>query len=320
MPRETVAIIDLGTNTFQLMMVRVDELGRTRDVKRTATPVRLGEGGMNAGHIAPAAFKRGIEALMSFRKLMDKAGATTTVAVATSALRGASNSADFLAAAQRETGIAIRIIDGVEEAGIIHDGIVSRLHLPIHQPVLLMDIGGGSVEFIVSKAKNPLFVRSLNIGAARLAEYVAPSNPLTAEELKKLQLHLMAAMEPMAQEIRPYGVRKLIGSSSTFKALGTLISHRHGQPLIKDALQGFTFGRDDFAWVYETLMTSTHAERLAMYEMGPLRADMIVPAVEVVHAALSLIPTLDEIVVSNYALREGILVRYLKTWKQAANP
>lgn len=315
MPRETVAVIDLGTNTFQLMMVRVDEAGRTRDVKRTAVPVRLGEGGMNAGVIAPEAFTRGIEALKGFRKLMDKAGVSTTVAIATSALRGASNADTFLQTALHEANIAIRIIDGIEEAEIIHDGVVSRLHTPLHHPVLLIDIGGGSVEFIVSKAKKPLLLRSLNIGAARLAEYVSPSNPITAEELKKLQLHLMAAIEPLAAEIRPFGVRKLVGSSSTFKALGTLISHQHGNPLIKDGLQGFTFGREDFAWVYQYLINSTHAERLAMYEMGPLRADMIVPAVEIVHAALSLMPSIDEITVSNYALREGLLVRYLKARK-----
>lgn len=310
--RDVIAVIDLGTNTFQLLLACADTHGHIKLLKRESVPVRLGEG-ISSGSISAAAFERGIATLKQFRRLMNHAGVTTTLAIATSATRSASNGAAFVEMAQHEAGIRIQVIDGKEEARLIHAGVCHALPLPQTQPVLLMDIGGGSVEFIVSKGGEIQYLTSLNLGAARLLEALKPSDPITPTELAILQAYLRQELLPMAQDIAAqHNVQQLVGSSSTFKTLGLLHAHYMKNPINREMLNGYSFTRSDFEALHTMLLHSTRAERLAMEGMKRTRVEMIVCASITVAMLLEVLPSISTITVSTAALREGVLWKYLQ--------
>ncbi|MCS7086927.1 MAG: hypothetical protein NZ534_12715, partial [Bacteroidia bacterium] len=182
---ETVAIIDLGTNKFHLLVVRVVSPHEFSVVEKYKEPVLLGES--EEERLTPEAFERGLAAMRRFKRLIETRGAKTTLAFATSAIRTAANGADFVRKVFEETGISVRVINGNEEAAYIYRGIRFGLNLPLDEDVLMVDIGGGSVEFIVGNRLNVKLLRSVNVGASRLLRGVQPSDPPTVEDLKKTE-------------------------------------------------------------------------------------------------------------------------------------
>ena len=143
----SIAILDLGTNTFHLLIAEINENSPELIFQETIA-VKLGEGGMRDGMINVSAFDRGVSAIRQFKTSIDHYGVFQIKAFATSALRSASNSEDFIKKILTETGIKIEIIDGNREAELIFSGVRSAINMK-DQSSLIMDIGGGSVEFII---------------------------------------------------------------------------------------------------------------------------------------------------------------------------
>ncbi|RZK66642.1 MAG: hypothetical protein EOO85_26565, partial [Pedobacter sp.] len=194
------AVMDLGTNTFHLIIAEVtgisDATGfpnvadsansanstgkEPRILFKTNLPVKLGEGKINENLIIPEAFERGIKALQEFKKEIDKHGVGIVKAIATSALRSANNGQEFVAAAKEKAGIDISIIDGDQEAIYIYEGV--KATGLIDSTSLIMDIGGGSTEFILCDAEGIVWKKSYNIGAARLQQAYFQSDPISRED------------------------------------------------------------------------------------------------------------------------------------------
>ena len=145
--RGPVAVMDLGTNTFHLLIARGDA-ANPEELFHTTVPVKLGEGGINSGIIQPAAYQRGIETMLNFSARIKEFTAERVSAIATSALRSASNGRDFIDEVRGRTGIAIETINGDREAQYIYEGVKAG-HCLTAKNSLILDIGGGSVEFIL---------------------------------------------------------------------------------------------------------------------------------------------------------------------------
>ena len=143
-----IGIIDLGTNTFNLLLAEVKEQNYTIFYK-TKIAVKLGEGGITKGFIAQAPYKRGIKALTQYKAKLTEENITEFYAVATSAIRSAENGADFVNEVQDTLGILINVIDGDTEADLIYQGVKQAMNLE-DSPKLIIDIGGGSTEFIIA--------------------------------------------------------------------------------------------------------------------------------------------------------------------------
>src|ERR1051325_1265268 len=158
-----IAIIDLGTNTFNLLVADVMSRGEFKTIFSTKIAVKLGEGGIGRRTIVPAAFDRGINALRSHRAIIDKLKAQKIIAFATSAIRSAQNGAKFVAAAKKEAGVEIQVSPGEGEAELIAAGV--RLALDIGEaPALILDIGGGSNECIIATRDTILWKQSFEMG------------------------------------------------------------------------------------------------------------------------------------------------------------
>ena len=202
MASETLAIIDLGTNTFHLIIVKIDERDDFSIQEKYKIPVKLGEGGITSGKISPASYERGLYAMKRFRKMIDSQKASRVFAFATSAIRSAENGAQFVKDVKKQARIDIKVINGNEEAALIFEGVKNGVQLPYEQDVLILDIGGGSVEFVVARENRPLLMRSLDIGAARLLEIVGGSDPMKKSDLERIHSYLHSKMDELIKELR----------------------------------------------------------------------------------------------------------------------
>lgn len=308
---QIVAVIDLGTNTFHLLIIETGAAGAFRIIDKVKEPVKLGEGAAETGAIAPEAFERGLAALEKFSGIIAAKKAARVLAYGTSAIRSARNGPEFVAAARARSGIEIQAINGNEEASLIYEGIRYGLPLPVHDDVLMVDIGGGSVEFVVGNKLGAKLLRSLRVGAARMLARVAPDDPIPLRQQESVKTIYREEMRDLLPELREFKLRKLIGSSGSYETLGTLAAHDAGEKILKDYLNGYKVSPGRFAKIHERLMSSNRAERLKMPGMEELRVDMILMGSLLTDLLIEELG-LEEIIVSEYALKEGMLVHYLK--------
>ncbi|RZL12122.1 MAG: exopolyphosphatase [Pedobacter sp.] len=293
------AIIDLGTNTFHLIIA---ELTGTDPhvVFKTNEPVKLGEGSINRQLISAPAFERGIFALQDFRAIADSYGANTITAVATSALRSASNSASFINAAREQAGININIISGDEEAGLIFKGV--KASGAITGKALIMDIGGGSTEFILCSETELYWKKSYDIGAARLLQRFFKSDPLSLAEREGINLHLTETLQELKMACEQFRPTLLIGSAGAFETFTEMLY----PDLDLDAVSTHEIELDAYHQLSATFISSTHAERLAMKGLIPLRVDMILMATLITDLVLEL-SAVETLKVSTFDLKMGVL-------------
>jgi exopolyphosphatase/guanosine-5'-triphosphate,3'-diphosphate pyrophosphatase len=169
-----IAALDLGTNTFHLLIAE-NKTGVKFLLKKTIV-VKLGREGFNNGLISTAAFTRGINALKKFSVYLKKFKPDKIVSLGTSALRKCTNGNDFVREGSKIIGSRIEIIEGEKEAALIYTGVKNSFNIP-DEPVLVMDVGGGSVEFIIGTGKKVFWKKSIEAGAARLQSWPCPCRP-----------------------------------------------------------------------------------------------------------------------------------------------
>lgn len=299
---KNVAVIDLGTNTFHLMIVTPTD--GTLNVKyREKVPVKLGEKGINEGVISDAAAERALTTLKHFRTIVDDYGVERIFASATSAFRNASNSEGLIKRIQTETGFEVHIISGEEEAHFIHRGVKKALRIG-NETSLILDIGGGSVEFIICNDEKIFWVQSFEIGAQRLLEKFHRHDPILPEEIQDLREYLNEKLAPLAKAISQYQPEVLIGSSGTFDTLVDIFYAENNKP--KQEWSEYRFPIEAFEKIYQELLSKDRTARLAIPGMIEMRVDMIVVACILIQHLIEY-QVFKKMRVSTYALKEGVL-------------
>jgi exopolyphosphatase / guanosine-5'-triphosphate,3'-diphosphate pyrophosphatase len=307
-----IALIDMGTNTFHLLITEVDEKGQRTDFVKTKLPVRLGQGGISKGAIAPEAYERALKTLRDFRKQIDEYDVETVRAMATSMVRNASNGEDFIKDIYKQTDIQVEIIDGDREAELIYYGVRSAGVLD-EQTTLIMDIGGGSVEFIICNNQEIFWKQSFEVGAQRLMDQFYTQDPIPAEQVEAEKRFLAEKLRPLSEAVGRYKPTVLVGSSGTFDTLCDIDALSHGdnsRQLVQPAAS--TLEIADYYKIHQELLHKTHDERLVIPGMLEMRVDMIVLASIIVDFVLETYD-LHEIRVSAYALKEGVLQQALES-------
>lgn len=304
-----IAVIDLGTNTFNLLIVEVNFDKTYSTVFQTKISVKLAEGGMNKGFIADIAFNRGIEAFKTHFATTQKYQVDKIYAFATSAIRGASNGVEFVQKAKAETGIDIQVISGDREAELIYYGVRSAVQMT-EKASLIIDIGGGSTEFIIANENQILWKQSFLLGAARLLEMFSPSDPIIDLEIDVFTNHLSTELQPLFEAITKYPVKELLGSSGSFDSLAEMIAHRFYTPEILDDKTEFTFDLGQCEEIYNGILKSTNAERLQMKGLVAMRVDMIVVSSIIVNFVIREFG-IEKMRLSTYSLKEGVIYEVL---------
>jgi exopolyphosphatase / guanosine-5'-triphosphate,3'-diphosphate pyrophosphatase len=305
-----IAIIDLGTNTFNLLIASVNPDKTYTTLFQTKISVKLGEGGIGKGFIAPEAFQRGIEAIKTYRQTIEKYNVKKTIAIATSAIRGASNGAEFVLKIRAETDIDVQIISGEKEAELIYFGVRQAVKMN-DETSLIIDIGGGSTEFVIANGHQIFWKHSFLLGAARLLELFNPSDPITNVQVESLNNHLNTELQPLFDAVKKYPVSELIGSSGSFDSLADMIAARYYTPTILDGKTEFTYHLEDIKAIHNLILKSTKDERLQMKGLIEMRVDMIVVSSILVDFIIRNF-AIRKMRLSTYSLKEGVMYESLK--------
>lgn len=302
-----IAIIDLGTNTFNLLIGNVAN-GQVNTVFKTKIPVKLGKGGFAKKTLEADAIARGLMAIESHINTAQEYGVSTILAYATSAVRDAQNGIDFVRQIKDLYGLEVQVISGDREAELICQGVFASSDFGT-DPVLVMDIGGGSTEFILATKKEIHWKKSYPLGVSRLLEKITPSDPIEFQDLEELYLTLDEQLSDLFLALEKWPVQHLVGSSGSFDTLADLIlAGIHGEEIGSKGTR-YDFRIGEFEAMYEKLKKSTQAERLKMPGMLEMRAEMMVLSSSIIKYIIDR-TGIQKMTLSTYALKEGALVQH----------
>jgi exopolyphosphatase / guanosine-5'-triphosphate,3'-diphosphate pyrophosphatase len=307
--KRKIAVIDLGTNTFHLLVAEIS--GKNFDVLfKEKISVKIGQGGINQGVITEEGIVRALSALKEFHQIIIQNGISEVYATATSAIRNAKNGKYLTQLIKEQTNIDVRIISGEEEAELIYFGVKSAMDIR-DETSLVMDIGGGSVEFIICNSEKIFWKKSFEIGVQRLVDIYHKTEPITKKEIKNLETYFTNTLTPLQQAINTYKPTVLIGASGTFDTLSD-IYHLNNQIDKKEEDTEYTLPLDQFFPIYESIIVKNKEERLQIPGMLPMRSDMIVVACCLVNYLLVNFE-FNHLRVSSFALKEGVLYSILNS-------
>ena len=305
-----VAVIDLGTNTFNLLIVDVAEDGEYHSVFNTKVAVKIGEGAMIAGKLLAKPMLRAKKALSEYLKIITKHNCQKTLAFATSGIRSTSNGAAFVSEVKEELGLEIKVIDGLEEASLIYEGV--DLAIPFGaEPMLIMDIGGGSTEFIIANQTGVLWMKSYRLGISRILQMLEPQDPVLSSDLNNLDKLFSEQLSELLDNCQKHRIKTLIGSSGSFDSFIEMIWAEQGSNKLANSVVREEFNLTELNELHSKLITADFYTRKAIPGLVEMRVDTIHLASFMVQWVISNC-RLERLLLSSYALKEGVLHRVME--------
>lgn len=310
MKPKPLAAIDIGTNTFRLLIaeVQLDSKRNNYNIKEIYSEriiTRLGEGIFDRGLIKKEAINRGIATLKKFSDIISHHHVHKTSAVATSVLREAKNKDEFLKKVKETTGLEIKIISGKEEAKKTSSGILIGITLP--KTALMVDIGGGSTELIFTRWEKPLLVHSLNLGVVYLADKYMKNDPPLQKDLNqmgdKISQKIMLIVKTFTKLFSKNTV--FIGTAGTVTTLAAITQHL--TKFEHSKIHNFNIPIEKIKSIFSDISPITAKERAKYLPFEPARLDIIVPGTFILLKLMEAFG-FKKVLVSNYGLREGILL------------
>ena len=294
------AIIDLGTNTCNLLIASTE--GKQYEIIYDGKEgVKLGKEGINQNILTPDAFERATKAISNHLQTINRYPVDEIIVIATSAVRDAVNKDEFARYIFEKTGLSLTIISGEEEAEYIFKGV--QLAFGELNNSLILDIGGGSNEFILTQGNTSVWRRSFPIGMSRIISSFPISDPITNDEIQAIEEYFDKVLEPLWKRMHSVEIQQLIGCSGAFDTLADLVDN---VPAASKFRVTQYINIDDFNAVSEKIISSTTAQREKMASMEPLRIEMIVPSCIFMRFILNKL-SITEIVQTGYSLKEGVL-------------
>jgi exopolyphosphatase/guanosine-5'-triphosphate,3'-diphosphate pyrophosphatase len=295
-----VAAIDCGTNALRLLIADIDAAGTLTDVVRLMRTVRLGEGVDSTGEFSTAALERTFAVCDEYASIIALQGVERSRFVATSASRDVSNRAQFVEGVVSRMGIAPEVIEGTEEAGLSYEGATRSLSGVI-APALVVDIGGGSTEFVLGEQSV-----SVNIGCVRMTERHLHSDPPSEAEIDLVRADLAEAMHRAGESVDLRAAGTLVGVAGT---VTTVAARALGlESYDPEILHGAIIEREPLERAIADLVAMSRVERVALAYMHPGRVDIIGGGALVLGAVVAAVglPTLT---VSECDILDGIAYR-----------
>lgn len=304
-----LAILDLGTNTFHLLIAEVTEDAYYTLYKEKIS-VKIGQNGISHGYITPEAEIRAIDAIIHFRSIIKSQGVTDVFAIATSAFRNAANGYRLAEKICEATGIKVKIISGDREAELIYHGVKKALQIG-QETSLILDIGGGSNEFIICDERHIYWKGSFEIGAQRLVDVFHGHDPILMEDMAKLEHYLDCTLEPLAAAVEFYKPKVLIGASGAFDTLNEIYRQENAIEIFYYETE-FEMPAQKFHEIHKEIISKNKEDRLKIPGMIEMRVDMIVVASCLINFIIRK-HHFNRIRTSAYSLKEGVLHSILNT-------
>lgn len=311
LPKKFIAALDMGTNSFHLVIAEVKKNGSFKILDREREVIRLGsELGTELYKISDSEIRKSILVLSSYKKLAETYN-TNLLAFATSAVREAENKKEFISSVFEATGVKVEALDGRREAYLIYKGVEKALKLKEKNSICI-DIGGGSTEIIFSEKGKIIFTESIKAGAVRLSKKFFHNFVLTKNAIKECEEYVENLLrENKLLDFNP-GFEIAAGSSGTIESVAELIYLQKNDEYSRKS-NGLTFSFNDLISISNQILNSpTKEERRKIKGLEPKRAD-IIPAGIIILKKIFELFNIKEMTVSGFALREGILIDLIKT-------
>lgn len=315
MPSNHLAAIDIGTNSFHLIIVKLTGDGGFEIVDREKEVIRLGEGyGSDIKMLNPSAIERAIVALTAFKGLADTYDAKV-IAVATSAVRESRNKDEFIKATYERTGIQVSVISGFEEARLIYLGVLNAVPI-FNERVLCIDIGGGSTEFLVGERGDIIYSNSLKLGAVRLTQQFFPNGKVTKSRIQKCTEWVEGELFHVIKSIEHLEFSTVVGSSGTIQAAAAIgIAMQKGDSYSPEILNNYSVDSENIYKVKELVLNhKSTEERRNINGLESKRAD-IIPAGIIILTTILRKLKVKNLKISGYALREGIVLDAIRKYE-----
>ena len=302
---KNIASIDIGSNTVRLLILEStgDQKFNLLVSKRNIT--RLGEGIDAQGKLTEHRMQTTLKVLSRFRQICLENGDPPLFAVATSAVREASNGQEFVRLAKKETGIDIKIITWEEEARLTLEGVYWKIPHE-NRRVITFDIGGGSTEFILSEGENIKGFCSTSLGVVRLTEKFITQHPVDEKEYHSLQNHLQYELQTVKKKLSAFLPELLIGTAGTVTTLAALKENIY--PYDPEKIHGSAFSRPEAESILDDLKGKSLSQRLLLKPIEPGREDLIIAGTAIVLETMRAFDC-EILTVSEYSLREGLILR-----------
>ncbi|MBK8852240.1 MAG: hypothetical protein IPN73_19095 [Saprospiraceae bacterium] len=296
-----VAAIDLGSNTFHLLIVEGEGSKIKEEIYRERVFVGLGDGGIE--FLGEEAIERGLNACLSFRKAINYHRVDKLKVTGTAALRNASNAHEFTSRATAILGVKIDVIGGQEEARLIFEGVKQLSDLD--ERTLIVDIGGGSTEFIIAEKGALVWAESFLLGVGVMHAAFHKEEPISADHEDELRQFIQMTLAPLKKELEKNNVSCFIGASGSFEVLESMT----GRPSFKNKLN--TVEMADAHKIAVMIIGKNLADRSQLPGMPLERVKLIVVAMILIEEILKMTKDVT-LRVTPYALKEGLLAQLLK--------
>lgn len=307
-----LASIDMGTNTFRLLIAEVEDPSFFKEVFSAKQITRLGEGFSKDKILKPAAVERAVAALIHFQEALKNHKVDDLIVVGTSAIREAKNQKEFIEEIKRRTGFNLEVISGKQEALYTFLG-ANFIIKNQNDPMLVIDIGGGSTEFIGAEGETPAFLMSTELGVVYLTEKYLRSDPPTAEELRQLRFAIGQVIKPVVYDFPPQC--RFVGTAGSVTTLAAI-----DQGLVEydpDKINGYPLSRASVERIFKEITSMTLEQRRRIPGLEKGREDLLVAGALILLTVMDL-SGYDPVYVSDYGMREGILLdRHKKKFGEA---
>lgn len=301
-----VAVLDLGSTSFRLVVAEANAAGRIEPLLRKRTALHLGLAVGREGRISGPHATAAVETVRSFRRCAVRAGAERMLTVATSALRDASNRDKLARRLGAAAGGPVRFLTGREEAALMFAALTTGLGIG-EETVLGLDLGGGSLELAVGDGRGPEWAGTLPLGASRLTGRFVAHDPMTRSERSRLRAHVEDVLRPAIPDVLGPRRVRCLAAGGTVKGLARLVAGARGH---RSPVDGYAVSGAELGELWGRLAAAGRAKRLRMPGMNPDRADVLGAGAIVVTSLMSLLG-LEELTVSGWGLREGIILEAL---------
>ncbi len=302
--------IDIGTNSLHMMIVEVTASLAFRTLSSQKELTQLGRDALVKHVLTRSAMNHTVAVLGRFLRVAQSFECDQILTFATSAVRESSNGGDFIQLVKEQLGLDVRIISSQEEARLIYLAVRQAINFELGS-ALVVDIGGGSAEFILAQYDKALMLESRKLGASRLTQAFLAADPPAKSEMKKLRMHVHKVLSPLVRRLRAAGPQQFVGTSGTMENIASMCAALHGEQAARDRVANVIL-REDFEVVFKRLAKMSLRQRESVPGLDPARAYQITAGYILVDYLFDELK-ISQFEVSDRAMREGMIIDYMQT-------
>ena len=303
-----IGAIDIGTNSMRLLIADYND-NKIENRKKYINTTRIGQGVDQDGYITNEALERNLKALKEFSDKCNEEKCEKVYCMGTSALRDSKNGQDFINEAKKLTNIDVKIICGEEESNLGFMGVLEGTEGDKKEDILVIDIGGGSTEFVVGNEEGIKFCKSENVGALRMTEKFITTDPISDEEFSSMTNFIEDTISSTINKIETMNISKLVGIGGAITSLSAM--NQQLEVYSMEKVHNSVVTKKDLEKILQNLKIMTLNDKKALKGLQPKRADIITAGVKILHIVMEKLE-IEKIMISEYDNLEGLMCQIAK--------